>query len=692
MVFLNPAVLFGLIAAAIPVVLHFLNLQKLRRIQFSTLTFLKELQKTKIRKLKFKQWLLLFLRVLLILLLVSAFARPTLESLTISGTSAAKTSAVFIIDDSFSMSYVKGEGSQFNRAKEIVKDVLSRYQQGDEAVLLFVTRVNENDFSTNIQNVVNEADSKIISVTKESFHTAVDYASSLLNQSQNFNKELFILSDFSKQNLDSLNNRLDENAKLYLFNFTNGNFSNRAVNKFSLDNQLLEVDKTVSFSAEIKNNSNIAASNAVASLFINGKRSAQQSFDLEGNSHESISFETVLKEQGLIEASIELEQDEIQFDNTRYAAFYVPEKINILLVSEIEKDSRFIKLALMSASQNTTVEIKQISFHQLSSNLFSENDLTIFVGVDNSALNSAVEYVKNGGRILVLPGESTTADEFEQLLRSFNVSVNVNRVGNLNNNQSITYFGNVEYEHPIFKNLFENREETKIESPEIYSYLKIENDPRLKPIINLRDNSIFLTEYGLGEGKALIFTSAPVLEWNNFPIKSLFAPLINKAALYQTMETEMGQRVVAGDGIDIKTDNLKLPQIKIVKPDRTEEFVNIEDLETGNYFTYNNTNMLGVYEFYSGDNLVDYASVNFDAAESSNEFAEEEEIENYFSETVQNDNIVFINPDENYNEVIKQARFGTELWKYFLIAALIIAVVEMIVSKNSKKDLAEINK
>jgi uncharacterized membrane protein len=95
MTFLNPAILFGLLAASIPILIHLLNLRKLKKIEFSTLIFLKELQKNKIRKIKIKQWLLLLLRVLLILFIVLAFARPTLKSIAIGGTaSTAKTSAV----------------------------------------------------------------------------------------------------------------------------------------------------------------------------------------------------------------------------------------------------------------------------------------------------------------------------------------------------------------------------------------------------------------------------------------------------------------------------------------------------------------------------------------------------------------------------------------------------------------------
>src|SRR4030066_1542341 len=107
MTFLNPAVLFGLLAASIPILIHLFNLRKLKKIEFSTLSFLKELQKNKIRKVKLKQWLLLALRVLIILGIVFAFARPALRGTTIGGTaSTAKTTAVFILDDTFSMSVV----------------------------------------------------------------------------------------------------------------------------------------------------------------------------------------------------------------------------------------------------------------------------------------------------------------------------------------------------------------------------------------------------------------------------------------------------------------------------------------------------------------------------------------------------------------------------------------------------------
>ena len=99
--FLSPGLLFGLLAASIPILIHLLNLRKLKKIDFSTLHFLKLIEKQKVRRVKLIQWLLMALRVLIIAMLVLGFSRPVIQDVRIPGfTSASKTSAVIIIDDS----------------------------------------------------------------------------------------------------------------------------------------------------------------------------------------------------------------------------------------------------------------------------------------------------------------------------------------------------------------------------------------------------------------------------------------------------------------------------------------------------------------------------------------------------------------------------------------------------------------
>src|SRR5207244_8244717 len=70
--FLNPLFLFGLAAAAIPVIIHLFTRKRPREMPFSSLEFLSEVNQSEIRRLKIKRWLLRLLRTLAIAALALA--------------------------------------------------------------------------------------------------------------------------------------------------------------------------------------------------------------------------------------------------------------------------------------------------------------------------------------------------------------------------------------------------------------------------------------------------------------------------------------------------------------------------------------------------------------------------------------------------------------------------------------------
>ena len=74
--FMNPSLLFGAAAAALPIIIHFLSRRRVRRLPFSDLRFLDEVQSRQARSLGIRRWLLLLLRVLAILLVALAAAGP----------------------------------------------------------------------------------------------------------------------------------------------------------------------------------------------------------------------------------------------------------------------------------------------------------------------------------------------------------------------------------------------------------------------------------------------------------------------------------------------------------------------------------------------------------------------------------------------------------------------------------------
>ena len=62
--FLNSFILPALAAIAIPIIIHFFNRRKTKKIQFSSLRFLKMLENQRIRQVRLLQILLILIRTL----------------------------------------------------------------------------------------------------------------------------------------------------------------------------------------------------------------------------------------------------------------------------------------------------------------------------------------------------------------------------------------------------------------------------------------------------------------------------------------------------------------------------------------------------------------------------------------------------------------------------------------------------
>ncbi|MFN9721569.1 MAG: BatA domain-containing protein, partial [Planctomycetota bacterium] len=80
MTLINPALLFGLVLATVPVILHMVMRAKPKRIEFPALRLLKARRPSNSRRMQLRHFLLLLLRALLIAALVLAIARPSLPA------------------------------------------------------------------------------------------------------------------------------------------------------------------------------------------------------------------------------------------------------------------------------------------------------------------------------------------------------------------------------------------------------------------------------------------------------------------------------------------------------------------------------------------------------------------------------------------------------------------------------------
>ncbi len=691
MIFLNPTILLGLLAASIPILIHLLNFKKLKKVEFSSLAFLKELQKSKIRKIKIRQWILLLLRTLIIVFLVLSFARPTLEGVNLIGASAsAKSSIVFVLDNSLSMSYVSDKGSLFNQAKKSIGKIIGNMEEGDEAY--FITISDSIKKTSNKETALKVLDELKISQLSNSLLSKIHSAIKTLESTANINKEIFLFSDFQKSTFFETTNdsilAASSDIKIYSFNMSDESRDNYSVADLQLLNSIIELNKPIGFSANINNNSANPITDLSTSLFINGERVSQQSINLKPNESKGIEYESFLKTTGLTEVKLELEEDNIIEDNTAFLSFIVPERINVLLLYQSLASIKFLEAALNSTTISERIIVNKNSVENLSFLTLSNYDVIFLVSGGNSDVHPLYNYLSTGGKLVFFPDENIDKVKLNSILNSLKLPTVNNIVSTGVRESNFAEFDEIDLNHPLFTNLFSSTRKGQIESPNIINYLQFNKLSGTKEIISLNDKSMFLGEQIIGDGKAIIFNSAPLLSSSDFPIKALFAPLLTKIVFYLSSNNNNMNTYLVGDEVSVKLNNVYQPTIDVVMPDGTEK-ITLSGNER-NILNYTNTNLAGNYKFLSGGKLLGFASLNINPKESDLQKMDDDKINDYFK-SIFEDRFFNLTHNEDYLNRIQQARYGTELWKLFLILAFLLALVEMYISRANKKDLLNID-
>jgi len=135
MSFLNPILLLGTAAIAIPIVIHLLNKRKVDHVVWAAMRFLRVGVERNQRRLRIEDWLLLILRCVMVALLAIALARPAIRSAMGGMFGRSAVTAVIIVDQSYSMSQNDGTRSRFDKAKSAAGQIIDTLPSGSSAAV-----------------------------------------------------------------------------------------------------------------------------------------------------------------------------------------------------------------------------------------------------------------------------------------------------------------------------------------------------------------------------------------------------------------------------------------------------------------------------------------------------------------------------------------------------------------------------
>ena len=722
MTFLNPFVLLGLAAAAIPIILHLLNIRKLRTIEFSTLTFLKELQKSKMRRVKIRQLLLLVLRTLLVILIVVAFSRPALKgTLTGIGTHA-KTTIVIIFDDTYSMSLHNERGTFLKQAQVTAFHLAEMLKEGDDALFIRLSDLPQatiGEPTHDIQKIRSAIRQSEAQYKHGTIEEALRLSSRLLLQSKNFNKEIYILTD--NQKTTALERATQDaplqqgslsGVKLFIVSFSDKPFENVGIEKVEIPSALFQKGKPFSVRASVHNFGTTRVQNYLVNMFLDGARVMQKSVSVEGGGVAAVDFSATPQRTGFLSGYVELEEDAFDGDNKCFFSVTIPSQLSVLVASSHPGSSLNIRLALGLVNHegtSTSLVLKEIAPEQLTSSSLAQTNVVILSNASSLSSTQSAQlayFSAQGGGVILFPGDLMNPAAYSStLLPRLGLPALRPIERRSSSGSAFLSFDKIDFGHPVFQGMFENargvsQRNGNVESPKVFSAIRFVSEKEIRSIISLSDGTPFLWEKISSYGRFLGFAVAASTGWSDFPLKGIFVPLLYQTILYAAS----GGRtlappapVVVGTRSDIPITrskknslgkgSLSSQAVTILDPSGRETLVQASlspAAGTSPTLAFNNASVPGIYTVVQAGDTLAQIPVNIDPVESNGEQAAFDDFE-VMAKRYGGNAITSVHDPETIDTVVLQSRFGVELWKYFLLGALALALIEMIVARESKQ-------
>ncbi len=203
-------------------------------------------------------------------------------------------------------------------------------------------------------------------------------------------------------------------------------------------------------------------------------------------------------------------------------------------------DLKFINAAIEAGSFAGNMQIIRKEISQTGSLDFNEVNLVIVSGAGGGDLSKLKNYVKQGGGIMLFPGENTTLAEFSTLLSSFGVVAPSEMKKDAKALPG--KFTSIRFEHPLLREIFQTQYGNSVESPELFTYFRIPSGSGTD-IISLSDGGSFFKRNPFWERKGDYFCRGCCDSFRKFPCYPDFCTPHIPVALLSCITGTGGRRI-----------------------------------------------------------------------------------------------------------------------------------------------------
>ncbi|UGU15103.1 BatA domain-containing protein [Sinomicrobium kalidii] len=670
--FKHPEILWALFLLLIPVLVHLFQLRKFRKTPFTNVKFLKAIQLRTRKSSQVKKWLVLASRLFLLTGLILAFAQPYTRE---SEDSGKPQETVIYLDNSFSM---QARGARGELLTQAVGDLLSG-ENSNGTVSLFTNNISFRE--TSIAEIKQELLQLDYAPNSPDPQSVLLKGQHLFSRDTATRKNLVLISDFQGWTQDMLPHN-DSLIRYHLVQLSPQNIQNISVDSVYISDRMASpLQLTVLLSGNDSTNLTLPVALHDKNTLI-AKTTA--GFD---NSNRA---EAVFRIPGdkNINGSITIEDDGLWYDNTMYFNLNTGEKVNVLAINQTEDD--FLEKIF------TDEEFRFIAadYNQLDFSLIPHQDLIILNGlntVPRPLLSALKAFHDDGKSILIIPSGNIDKVSHNQLFKYLKIgtisktyddvfsykNTNSGKQHGTARNLTDTISGNrkkitdIHFAHPLYRDVFESRKNqlTNFRYPEATKAYDLVTDANT--VLAFEDSSPFLAE----KNRVYFFTASLDPDQSDFRNSPLIVPTLYNIGKSALQTPRLFYRIGQSNTIDIKKrEGFTRDAIVALEKDG-ETYIPLQrafpdkiQITTGEVPVKD-----GIYGIKSTDSILQHISFNYDRRES-----------NLLSPALSPGGSSVYNTAGDALGEIKNTGSIRELWKWFVIFAIVFLVIETLLLKYFK--------
>lgn len=520
---LNPFFLLGLMAAALPVLIHRLARRRAVVKRFSAVRLLIKSQQAMTKPQRLKHLFLLALRVLAVACLVLLMARPLLVRPGFLNVQDG-TATLLIVDNSMSMGYREDHGKRFDIAREVAGEIAGRLN-GKIAVLSTASFQKDPRWMSRGESL-RELENLSLSPGRGDPASALSRGYRLLEETKGPG-EILILTDMARGDWEGFNlSKIGKVSSESRVSFLRIGGPNRDPNVAVREMNLIEGEPVVSVPGRIEvvlSNFSDQPGEILVQLYLSQTKKDQKSATIESMGQAKVYFEIFFDRPGRADGEIRISGDRLAPDDILYFSFNVKEKIKTLVVdgdprtSLRASESYYLLNALHpGGAESSPFQVQVVTEEEFSYANTDPYEAIFLLNVARPRVSRLLPVLESGRPVFIFLGDRVIPGEYNGFplsplkIREMKETVPV----------GIT---EVNPARPILKSI-SGAGGGSLQTALFRRYFKIEG--RAKPLLTLKNGDPLLIETEVGKGKIFLFASTADLDWNDFPLKAAYLPLV----------------------------------------------------------------------------------------------------------------------------------------------------------------------